>query len=191
VQEIEALAAPAIPWDVRLAQWLDGYFGPPEMRRTYSRSSRGQSSTPDIPRPRIYPESTEAPGRTFGVVLDTSGSMDRELLGKGLGAISSYALSREVPAVRLVFCDAVTYDEGYVSPETIAGRVRVRGRGGTVLQPGIDFLERAADFPKDGPILIITDGLCDRFRSGRDHAILAPAGARLPFVPRCPVFSIE
>ena len=30
--------------------------------------------------------------------------------------------------------------------------------GGTVLQPGVDLLEAAEDFPKDGPILIITDG---------------------------------
>jgi len=36
--------------------------------------------------------------RTFGVVLDTSGSMDRQILGKALGAISSYAQTRDVPA---------------------------------------------------------------------------------------------
>lgn len=191
VQEIEALSAPPIPWDVRLAQWLDGYFVPLETRRTYSRASRRQSATPDIPRPRIFTEPVDERARTFGVVLDTSGSMDRELLGKGLGSIVSYALSREVPKVRLVFCDATTYDEGYVSPEEIAGRVRVRGRGGTVLQPGIDFLEAAEDFPPDGPILIITDGICDRFRSHRNHAILLPAGGSVPFVPRCPVFEIE
>ena len=40
--------------------------------------------------------------------------------------------------------------------------MKVRGRGGTVLQPGIQLLEAAQDFPKDGPILIITDGQCDR-----------------------------
>jgi predicted metal-dependent peptidase len=61
--------------------------------------------------------------------------------------------------------------------------VKVRGRGGTALQPGIDLLERAPDFPPDGPLLVITDGDCDRLRLHRDHAILLPEGKRLPFVP--------
>ena len=102
-------------------------------------------------------------GRTFAVVLDTSGSMSRALLSKALGAIASYATAREVALVRVVFCDAAYYDQGYMPPEAIAGRVRVRGRGGTVLQPAIGFLERAEDFPKDGPVLIITDGCSDSF----------------------------
>jgi predicted metal-dependent peptidase len=191
VQEIEALSVPPIPWDVKLAQWLDGFFAPTDPRRTYARASRRQSATPDIPRPRVVPFSEEVVERTFGVVLDTSGSMDRTLLGQGLGAISSYALSREVPLVRVVFCDAVAYDEGYLAPETIAGRVKVRGRGGTILQPGVNLLERATDFPKDGPILIVTDALCDHVRCSRDHAFLVPPGARLPFVARGPVFEME
>lgn len=129
--------------------------------------------------------------RTFGVVLDTSGSMDRLTLAKGLGAITGYCLSREVPFVRLVFCDAMAYDEGYVAPEAIAGRVRVRGRGGTVLQPGIDLLQESIDFPKDGPILIITDGACDHLTIRRDHAFLMPPGASLPFAARGPIFRMK
>jgi hypothetical protein len=57
-----------------------------------------------------------------------------------------------------------------------------------VLQPGITRLQDAPDFPSAGPILIITDGLCDRIRIQRDHAFLIPAGAVLPFPPRGPVF---
>ncbi len=130
------------------------------------------------------------PARTFGVILDTSGSMDRQLLAKALGAISSYSLSRDVPYVRVVFCDAAPYDQGYLSPEDIAGRVQVKGRGGTVLQPGVDLLEKAEDFPKDGPLLIITDGYCDRVHVQREHAYLIPEGNHLPFVPRGEVFGI-
>ena len=89
------------------------------------------------------------------------------------------------------FCDAVAYDEGYMALEAIAGRVRVLGRGGTVLQPGIGLLERAKDFPKDGPILVITDGYCDALQIRRDHAFLLPKGRALPFKPRGPVFRIE
>ncbi|OUD86473.1 hypothetical protein BC477_00665 [Clavibacter michiganensis subsp. michiganensis] len=94
--------------------------------------------TPEVPTVR----------RTFGVVLDTSGSMDARLLGKALGAIASYARAHDVPAARVVFCDAAAYDAGYLDVDDIAGRVRVRGRGGTVLQPGVHALEHAADFPR-------------------------------------------
>jgi predicted metal-dependent peptidase len=191
VEEILALGQPPIPWDVELAAWFDAHFPPPEKMRSYARASRRQSVTPTIPRPRwIYTPGWEE-GRTFGVVLDTSGSMSRSLLGKALGAIASYAIAREVPAVRVVFCDAATYDEGYLRPEAIADRVRIKGRGGTILQPAIDLLERAEDFPKDGPLLIITDGFCDRLRVRRDHAFLTPEGARLPFVPTGQVFRVK
>ena len=41
--------------------------------------------------------------------------------------IASYAAVREVPYVRMVFCDADVYDAGYLSPEDVAGRVEVKG----------------------------------------------------------------
>lgn len=190
VEEIRALDQPPIPWDVELAKWFDEHFSPLEKRRTYTRLSRRQSATPDIPRPLWVPQADAQEGRTFGVVLDTSGSMERKLLAKALGAIASFSMARDVTRVRLVFCDAVAYDEGYVAPEVIAERVRVRGRGGTVLQPGIDLLEKAEDFPKHGPLLIITDGECDRLQIRREHAFLLPQGRHLPFVPKGKVFRI-
>jgi predicted metal-dependent peptidase len=191
VEEIRALSQPPIPWDVELARWFDGWLAPLEQRRTYARASRRQQATPDIPRPRWTLEESALDGRTFGVVLDTSGSMDRKLLARALGAIASYATSRDVPAVRVVFCDAAAYDQGYLRPEEISGRVRVRGRGGTILQPGIDLLQRAPDFPPDGPLLVITDGACDRLQVRREHAFLVPPGRSLPFVPKGPVFRIS
>jgi predicted metal-dependent peptidase len=188
VEEIRALAQPPVPWDVQLARWFDDHFAPVERRRSYARASRRQSATPDIPRPGRYTPPEVLISRTFGVVVDTSGSMDSRLLGKALGAIASYAVSRDVIAVRVVFCDAEAHDNGWMQPLDIAGRVRVRGRGGTVLQPGVDVLESADDFPKDGPVLVITDGFCDRVRIRREHAFLIPRGASLPFVPHGPVF---
>ncbi|MEV6824279.1 hypothetical protein [Amycolatopsis sp. NPDC051102] len=189
-QEIRALDHPPLPWDAQLARWFDEHVRVELPVRSYARASRRQSATPDIPRPgRVRPERLER-RVTFGVVLDTSGSMNAELLGKALGAIASYALARDVPAARVVFCDAVAYDAGYLAVEDIAGRVKVRGRGGTILQPGVDLLQRAADFPPDGPILIITDAACDHVRPRREHAYLVPRGARLPFVARGPVFRV-
>lgn len=191
VEEIRAQTMPPIPWDVRLAQWLDRFFPIPEYRRSYARPSRRQSSTPDIPRPRAAPREGWQDGRTFGVVLDTSGSMDAVTLARGLGTVAAYCASREVPAVRVVFCDAAAYDAGYLTPEEISGRVRVRGRGGTILQPGVDRLMKADDFPPDGPILIITDTYCEpNLHVRREHAFLIPFGQRLPFPPRGPVFTM-
>ncbi|GLY37219.1 hypothetical protein Amsp01_032430 [Amycolatopsis sp. NBRC 101858] len=189
-QEIRALDHPPLPWDAQLARWFDEHVRAELPVRSYARASRRQSATPDIPRPgRVRPEHLDRRA-TFGVVLDTSGSMNAELLGKALGAIASYALARDVPAARVVFCDAVAYDAGYLAVEDIAGRVKVRGRGGTILQPGVDLLQRADDFPADGPILIITDAQCDHVRPRREHAYLVPRGARLPFVARGPVFRV-
>jgi len=191
IEEIRALSQPPILWDVELAKWFDNYFSPLEKVRTYARISRRQASTPDIPRPRWVPDAGAEDGRTFGVVLDTSGSMDTKLLGKALGAIASYSMARDVPLVRVVFCDAAVYDQGYLAPEVIADRVSVKGRGGTILQPAIDLLEQAGDFPKNGPLLIITDGYCDRVRIRREHAFLIPKGSYLPFVPKGKVFRMD
>lgn len=191
IEAINALSQPPIRWDVKLAKWFDGHFSPLEKRRTYARMSRRQASTPDIPMPSYVANELAEQNRTYGVILDTSGSMDRNTLAKALGTIVSYSLSRDVSRVRLIFCDAATYDQGYVRPEDLAQTVQVKGRGGTVLQPAIDLLEKSDDFPNTGPLLIITDGGCDRLSVSRSHAYVMPAGCHLPFVPKGPVFRVS
>ena len=192
IEEIKALSHPPIPWDVELARWFDEYFSPVEKQRSYARASRRQSATPDIPRPNRVLSMAALDGRTFGVVLDTSGSMSRRTLATALGAIASYSGARDVPAARVVFCDATAYDAGYMKTEDIADTVEIKGRGGTILQPGIDLLKEAEDFPAEAPILVITDGFCDNVvLYGREHAFLIPAGATLPFTPKGKVFRIR
>ncbi len=191
LEEINALMQPPIAWEVQLARWFDHHFPPLETRRSFARLSRRQSATPDIPRPSLKADEGRREARTFGVVLDTSASIARPVLARALGAVASYAEAKEVPAVRVVFCDAHPYDAGYLAANDIAGRVRVQGRGGTILQPAIDLLEAAADFPPDGPLLIITDGQCDALRVRRNHAFLLPPGRRLPFAARGEVFHME
>lgn len=189
IEEIRALAMPPIPWDVELGKWFDIYFLPLQKQRTYARPSRRQGSTPDIPRPRYVPAEISDYSRTFGVVIDTSGSMSAKLIGYALGAIASYSAAKDVPCARVIFCDARAYDAGYLSPEDIAGKVEVQGRGGTKLQPAIDLLLNAKDFPKDAPILIITDGWIEKDLSvRRDHAYLIPRGHHLPFLTRSKIF---
>ena len=189
VEEIRTLAQPPIPWQAALAEWMRERFPQAERQRTYARPSRRQSTTPDTPRPRFVAPAEERMTRTFGVIVDTSASMDRVELGKAIGAIVSYAQAQDVREVRLVYCDAQPYDEGVVAIEALASRVGVRGRGGTVLQPAVDLLQTRRDFPRDAPILMITDGLCeDDLQVMRDHAFLLTTGGRLPFVTRKPVF---
>ena len=109
-----------------------------------------------------------------------------------LGAIAAYALAHDVPAARVVYCDAAAYDAGYLPVEQIGGRLRVRGRGGTRLQPGIDLLLRAPDFPAEAPLLVITDGFCEPLTiRAREHAYLLPKGGKLPFSPRGEDFTVR
>ena len=192
IEEIKALSMPPIPWDVELAMWFDMNFAPLEKCRTYARPSRRQSSTPDIPRPSYVPADVLENSRTYAVIIDTSGSMSAKMIGMALGAAANYSVAKEVPLVRVVFCDAQAYDIGYVAPDDMAGRVEVKGRGGTVIQPAVDLLERAKDFPKNGPLLIITDGFIeDNLEIHREHAFLIPKGQRLPFRAKGKVFYFE
>lgn len=182
VEEIKAINQPAIPWQVELADWIAERFPLEDNRRTYARPSRRQSSTPKIPRPSYVKPEYDRKTRTYGVVLDTSGSMDRQLLGKCLGAIASYSAAQEVKEVRLIFCDAQAYDEGFVPVEMLAHKIKIKGRGGTVLQQAVNYLENAKDFPDGAPILILTDGFFEEnLTIEREHAFLVPNRHYLPF----------
>lgn len=192
IEEIRALSAKPVPWDVELGRLFSEWFPPMQRHRSYARASRRQGSTPDIPRAGYMIRDEDSENRTFGVVIDTSGSMNAKQIGYALGAVASYAVSKEVSAARVVFCDAAAYDIGYITPEDVAGRVEVTGRGGTELQPAVDLLVRAKDFPHDAPILIITDGYIeDNLAVKRKHAYLIPKGNRLPFTPRGKVLYFE
>jgi predicted metal-dependent peptidase len=191
VEAIRTLNQPPIPWQAKLAEWIQERCPLPERRRSYARPSRRQSATPETPRPRFIEPEDDKTTRTFGVIVDTSGSMQRDDLGKALGAIVAYSQAQNVQQVRLVYCDAQPYDEGFIGIDSLASHVQVRGRGGTVLQPAVNLLQSRNDFPKDCPILIITDGLCERdLQVARDHAFLVSPGMRLPFTTRKPVFSM-
>lgn len=180
-EEIKLINQPAIPWQVDLANWIAEHFPLEENRRTYSRPSRRQSSTPDIPRASYIKPLYERNTRTYGVILDTSASMDKQLLGKCLGAIASYSAAQEVKEIRLIFCDAQPYDEGFVPVEMLIHKVKVKGRGGTVLQQAVNYLENATDFPDDAPILILTDGFFEEsLKVEREHAFLVPSRLCMP-----------
>lgn len=174
-EEIKILQQPVIPWKVELASWFARHFPEDEKKRTYAKASRRQSATPDIPRAAYYRPTKESRTKTFGVILDTSGSMDAQLLGKSLGVIASYARQYDVFEVKLVYCDAKPYDAGYVDISTLKDKVKVTGRGGTVLQQAVNYLEFDKDFPKKAPILILTDGYFESSLEVKNpHAFVVP-----------------
>ncbi|MCC7446360.1 MAG: peptidase [Anaerolineae bacterium] len=183
--------APPPDWKMALSRWFDSHFDQLAPARSYTRLSRRQQATPDIPRPRFAIPQLPDGSSVFGVLLDTSGSMSNQLLGQCLGAIASLAAKHNIKQVRLVFCDAEPHDEGYVPIKRLYEPMPVKGRGGTRLQPGVHLLQTAKDFPKDAPLLIITDGGCDKLDVKRDHAFLLPEGNRLPFNPVGPVVTLK
>lgn len=196
LEEIRSLFSPPPPWDVALGKWMEEHV--PALRdplRSYARASRRQASTPDIPRPARYIPQEWLDACTFGVVLDTSGSMDRELLGRALGAIAAYAEARDVPRVRLVLCDAQPYDQGFLAPSDLRGVYAIKGRGGTVLQPAVSFLTSRPDFPSEAPIMVITDGWCEEeIKCAREHCFVLPRKAwkegAIPLKTSAPVFRV-
>ncbi|MBB6053681.1 DUF2201 family putative metallopeptidase [Armatimonas rosea] len=183
MEEIQSLFTPPVPWDVELAHWLDRHVPRlDDYRRSFARASRRQASTPEIPRAARYLPQEVLAACTFGVILDTSGSMDRQLLGRSLGAIASFAEARGVPAVRLVLCDAAPYDKGFVEPSELRGLIAIQGRGGTVLQPGINYLVSRPDFPTTAPVMILTDGWCEeQLQCPREHCFVVPRGRESDF----------
>ena len=190
-EEIRVILQPPIAWEVELAHWMGTYLPSQESIRSYAHPSRRQESTPDIPRARLHRPLQDEVNLTFAVIVDTSGSMLRSLLGKVLGTVASYAQERGVEEVRLVYCDAQAYDAGYVAVTDMLEHLSVRGRGGTVLQRAVDLLESAKDFPKEAPILILTDGFIDDLSIHHNHAFVLPQGTRLPFVTDKKIFYIK
>ncbi len=196
LEEVRSLFSPPVPWDVELGRWMEAHV--PFVReplRSYARASRRQASTPDIPRPARYIPDEWREACTFGVVLDTSGSMDRELLGRALGAIASFSEARDVPRTRLVLCDAAPYDRGWVAPTDLRGIFPVQGRGGTALQPAVIHLLGRPDFPATAPVMIITDGWCEeQIECPREHCFVLPRkrwkeGA-IPLRTSAPIFRV-
>lgn len=149
---IEQIQRPRLPWPQLLAAavrravaWAAG-----QQDYTYGRLSRRQSATPQTRLPgmrRPVPEVT--------LVLDTSGSIDDELLSQALGevegAIRASGVRKE--SVSVVVCDAHVQSVDRVGS---ARQVVLGGGGGTDMRVGI---EHAAGLrPRPQIVVVLTDG---------------------------------
>jgi len=192
IDEIRALEHPPLPWDVQLARWFDEHVPPVERVRTYGRPSRRQSATPNIARPRyIWPDDETVQRGTFGLLIDCSGNFASALLRLVLGAISTYALSRNISSIRVVLTGSEVLDLGSVPAEDLAQRVRPLTARVSENQPAVALLEHARDFPSDAPLLIVTGLPCDKIDTRREHAWLVRDGGRLPFRSTAPLIEVS
>jgi predicted metal-dependent peptidase len=141
--------------------------------RSFLRPSRRMSALagPD----GAWPDVVTMPGRrvvpagTLVAVIDTSASIESELLARFFGALAAIATSEGFDEVRVVQADAeVTRDETIFAAELLFQKVAVVGRGGTDFGPALRML--AADSQRSGEpftVVYLTD-LDGRFPAASD-----------------------
>ncbi len=91
-------------------------------------------------------------GSVINVMLDTSGSMN----GYETKALE-YCFRNDI-AINLIQCDTEVHAVEKIKTMKELQKVRIKGGGGTVLQPGIDYMKE--HFPLYG-MMVLTDGYCD------------------------------
>lgn len=146
-QSMEALKiAYTPPWEMALQKWIENQA---PSGRTWARASRRPSPSPEIALP-----GRSRQGWTLNLVIDTSGSMYRDLPYL-LGLLSGFCRSANVEDVRIVQCDVqVTVDER-VTPEDLTD-YKVKGFGGSDMTPAM--LQLAED-PQVESVIVLTDGM--------------------------------
>lgn len=106
-----------------------------------------------IPRGIVLP-AYESRNPSLALVVDTSGSMDQELLSRALGEIDGLLRTLEVTdGLTVIPTDAAAHT---VQNVFAASQLKLEGNGGTNLGVGID--EAAKLNPKPEVVIVITDG---------------------------------
>jgi len=144
---VSAQIAPPPSWTLSLQRAVAALA---RSERTFLRPSRRQSAIA-YDAGEEWPEVVSMPGRRvvfaghLVAIVDTSASIDEQVLAVALGAIASAATAEGVDEVRLIQADAeVTIDE-VVSPADLLVRpIAIKGRGGTSFAPALTLLAREA-----------------------------------------------
>jgi predicted metal-dependent peptidase len=89
---------------------------------------------------------------TINVLLDTSGSMSG-LFEKVL----AYIFQNDIE-INLIQCDTEVTSYDVIKDKKELSKIKIKGLGGTVLQPGVDFVAKNLN---DNSTVILTDGYCD------------------------------
>ncbi len=154
------ITQPEIPWEPLLARavrrgvaWTRGRTEP-----TWTRPSRRQSVQPDVLQP-----GWRRPVPNIAMVIDTSGSIDDQLLGRAMGEVDGalHALGVSDASITVLACDAAV---GAVTKVRKATEASLVGGGGTDLRVGI--AAASALRPHPDLIVVFTDG----YTPWPDHA---------------------
>jgi predicted metal-dependent peptidase len=143
---------PTIAWEPILASAVRRALGWTTGRAeyTYTRRSRRQSALPNVVLP-----GTRRPVATIAFIIDTSGSVDDQLLSRALGEVDGALRSLGVSdsAVTVLACDAAVLA---VSRVRSARDTVLAGGGGTDMRVGIRVASELK--PRPDVIVVFTDG---------------------------------
>ena len=129
----------------RATRWASG-----NIDYTYSRRSRRQQASPQVILPGM-----RRPAPAVAVVLDTSASMDDDLLAQALGEVKGVLAGTGVDehGLPIVVCDAAVQA---ITRITGPADIPLAGGGGTDLRHGIDAAARIR--PRPDVLIVLTDG---------------------------------
>jgi len=137
-----------------------------KFKRHYSKINRKRTYVFSIGDEKNVPQISPFPGRTrdftfnIGIVLDTSGSQSKEDIQEGLSGCKNIIENDRHCKVTVLEIDTKIHKE-YEIKRISDIQMEVKGRGGTVLAPG---LERCKELNVD-VALVFTDGHCDDINS--------------------------
>ena len=126
----------------------------------------------------LYLETLAGEAVRVAVCLDTSGSVDGELLGDFLAELRGILGSYPHLEVQLWYADAALYGPHELTAADAAALPRPRGGGGTSFEPF--FTEMARQYPAPNVLVYLTDGYGDFPRQAPVGPVLwvvAPGGA--------------
>jgi len=183
----EILAPPKLPYYMMIKKLVKG-SKLSKFKRTPTRINRKRVYTFFLNDNKLIPQISPFPGRmrdyTFdiGILLDTSGSMSKEDILEGLCAVKNVFENDRHCTVTVIENDIIIQKE-YKIKKIKDIEFNIRGRGGTILEPG---LKRFSKIDPD-IVLCFTDAECDNImripRKDRPKKIIwvvpenAPLGA--------------
>jgi predicted metal-dependent peptidase len=112
----------------------------------------------------------------INVILDTSGSMGGEF-----EKVLSYVFQNDIE-INLIQIDARVQDVIKIKDKKQLEKMRIRGLGGTTLQPGIDFMSNPKNKIHRNNTVILTDGWTDNlnFKEVKTQTLILSTASKCP-----------
>ena len=184
---VESILEPTTSWEPLLTGAVRRAVGWAAGRSdfTYARPSRRASSTPGIILPGQH-----RPLPRIAILVDTSASVDDELLARALGEVDGVIAALGVPdtSVTVYAVDAAVQSASRVRR---ARDVSLAGAGGTDLRVGLRAVE--AERPRPDIVIVFTDGFTPWPTTPPPGATLIAAilGRHAPDLPPTPEWAIR